>query len=50
MVRKSYGSGRGATTGDRSGFKPLIFLVAVDRNHGELTPYLSFEIKGFAAA
>jgi len=25
-------------------------MVAVDRNHGELTKYLSFEIKGFAAA
>jgi hypothetical protein len=25
-------------------------MVAVDRNHGELTPHLFFEIKGFAAA
>jgi hypothetical protein len=25
-------------------------MVAVDRNHGELTQHLFFEIKGFAAA
>ena len=30
--------------------RPLTDLVAVDRNNGELTPHLSFEIKGFAAA
>jgi len=33
-----------------AGKSGLPALVAVDRNHGELTPHLFFEIKGFAAA